>query len=326
MNKAAELEKNIGGQAVIEGVMMRSSKRVSTAVRKQSGEIVVRNEDYIPLSKRYKLLGIPILRGIISFVEMLVIGIKSLNFSADVAVEEIEEKEGKNKQKRKSQSSRGLMLGLAVVMALALGILIFFFLPLFFSSLLKIKRDALAFNLVAGGIRVAMFLIYVWAISRFRDFKRIFEYHGAEHKSIYAYEAGDELTSENVKKFSTKHPRCGTSFILIVAVFAILVYSISDTIYTLIAGTYPVLLKRFLLHFTLLPLVAGGSYELLKLSGKTKDNRITRIFSAPGIWLQKITTQEPDESQLEVAIVALENALGKNLPSIESDNTTSEKL
>jgi uncharacterized protein YqhQ len=326
MANLTEKEKNIGGQAVIEGVMMRSSKRVSTAVRKQSGEIVVRSEDYIPLSKRYKLLSIPIIRGIISFVEMLVIGIKSLNFSADVAVEEIEKKEGKDKVKKRTQTSRGLMLGLAVVLALALGIFIFFFLPLFFSSLLKIKREALSFNLVAGGIRVAMFLIYVWAISRFKDFKRIFEYHGAEHKSIYAYESGEELTSENVKKFSTKHPRCGTSFILIVAIFAILVYSISDTIYTLIAGTYPVLLKRFLLHFTLLPLVAGGSYELLKLSGKTKDNRITKIFSAPGIWLQKITTQEPDDSQLEVAIVALENALGKNLSTAEDDKRISEKI
>lgn len=326
MSYLLEKEKNIGGQAVIEGVMMRSSKRVSTAVRKQSGEIVVKNDEYIPLSKRYKLLGIPVIRGIISFVEMLVIGIKSLNFSADVAVEEIEEKEGKNKDKKKNPGSRGLMLGLAVIIALGLGIFIFFFLPLFFSSLMKIKREALAFNLVAGGIRVAMFLIYVWAISRFKDFKRIFEYHGAEHKSIYAYEVDEDLTCENVKKFSTKHPRCGTSFILIVAIFAILVYSISDTIYTLTVGTYPSLLKRFLIHFTLLPLVAGGSYELLKLSGKTRNSRITRIFSAPGIWLQKITTQEPDDSQLEVAIIALESALGKTYTSTESDKKISDKV
>ena len=305
---------------------MRSSKRVSTAVRKQSGEIVVKNEDYTPLSKRYKLLNIPVIRGVVSFVEMLIIGIKSLNFSADIAVEEIEEKEGKNKNKSRSKSSRGLMLALAVILALGLGILIFFFLPLFFSSLLRIKREALAFNLVAGIIRVAMFLIYVWAISLFKDFKRIFEYHGAEHKSIYAYEADEDLTFEKVKKFSTRHPRCGTSFILIVAIFAIFIYSISDTIYILIAGTYPPLLKRFLLHFTLLPLVAGGSYELLKLSGKTKDNRITRTLSAPGIWLQKITTQEPDESQLEVAIVALESALGKTFSSNEKDKKISEKV
>jgi len=311
---------------VIEGVMMRSSIRVSTAVRKQSGEIVVKNEDYTPLSKRYKLLNIPVIRGVVSFVEMLIIGIKSLNFSADVAVEEIEEKEGKNKNKSRSKSSRGLMLALAVILALGLGILIFFFLPLFFSSLLRIKREALAFNLVAGIIRVAMFLIYVWAISLFKDFKRIFEYHGAEHKSIYAYEADEDLTFEKVKKFSTRHPRCGTSFILIVAIFAIFIYSISDTIYILIAGTYPPLLKRFLLHFTLLPLVAGGSYELLKLSGKTKDNRITRTLSAPGIWLQKITTKEPDESQLEVAIVALESALGKTISSNEGDKKISEKV
>jgi uncharacterized protein YqhQ len=150
MASLLEKEKHIGGQAVIEGVMMRSSKRVSTAVRKQSGEIVVKNDDYIPLSKRYKLLGIPVIRGIVSFVEMLIIGIKSLNFSADVAVEEIEEKEGKNKDKKKGQRSRGLMLGFAVIIALGLGIFIFFFLPLFFSSLMKIKREALSFNLVAG--------------------------------------------------------------------------------------------------------------------------------------------------------------------------------
>ena len=326
MAESVEKEKHIGGQAVIEGVMMRSSKRVSTAVRKQSGQIVVKNEDYIPLSKRYKILNIPVLRGVVSFVEMLIIGIKSLNFSADVAVEEIEEKEGKSKKGKKGQGSRGLMLGLAVILALGLGILIFFFLPLFFSSLLRIKREALAFNLVAGAIRVAMFLIYVWAISRFKDFKRIFEYHGAEHKSIYAYEAGEDLTYEKVKKYSTKHPRCGTSFILIVAIFAIFIYSISDTVYTLISGTYPPLLKRFLLHFSLLPLVAGGSYELLKLSGKTRENKITRILSAPGIWLQKITTQEPDESQLEVAIVALESALGNPDPSFDQDKRIIEKI
>ncbi|MDH4222295.1 MAG: DUF1385 domain-containing protein [candidate division Zixibacteria bacterium] len=325
MNRSVEKDINVGGQAVLEGVMMRSSQRVSTAVRKQSGEIVVRNEDYTPLSKKYKLLSIPVIRGIISFVEMLVIGIRSLNFSADVAVEELEEKEGKKKKKR-SQANRGFMLGLAVVLALALSIFIFFFLPLFFSSLLKIKKEALAFNLVAGAIRVAMFLLYVWIISRFKDFKRIFEYHGAEHKSIYAYEAGEELTSENIRKFSTKHPRCGTSFILIVAIFAILVYSVSDTTYTLISGIYPSLLKRFLIHFTLLPLVAGGSYELLKLSGKTRNNPITRIFSAPGIWLQKITTQEPDDSQLEVAIAALENALGNTFPSVEEDKKIGEKI
>ncbi len=311
---------------MIEGVMMRSSKRVSTAVRKQSGQIVVKNEEYVPLSKRYKILNVPILRGVVSFVEMLIIGIRSLNFSADVAVEEIEEKEGKNKKGKKGQGSRGLMLGLAVILALGLGILIFFFLPIFFSSLVGIKRQALSFNLVAGAIRVAMFLAYVWAISRFKDFKRIFEYHGAEHKSIYAYEAGEDLTYEKVKKFSTKHPRCGTSFILIVAIFAIFIYSISDTIYTLLAGTYPPLLKRFLLHFSLLPLVAGGSYELLKLSGKTRENKITRVLSAPGIWLQKITTQEPDQSQLEVAIVALECALGNPEQSVDPDKKIIEKI
>lgn len=300
---------NVGGQAVIEGVMIRSPKRISTAVRRQSGEIVVKNDDYISLTKRYKILGYPVIRGVVSLIEMLVIGIKTLNYSADVAMEEIEEKEGKKKKNPEEKKGQSWILGLTFVLALGLGIGIFFFLPLFFSNLLKLKKDALAFNLVAGLIRVGMFLAYVWAISLFGEFKKIFQYHGAEHKSIYAYEQGEELKIENAKKYSTKHPRCGTSFILVVAIFAILFYSLSDTIYFLLVGTFPSLLRRVLIHFILLPLVAGGAYEILKLSGKTKENKLTKILIAPGLWLQKITTQEPSDLQLEVAIVALENAV-----------------
>ena len=178
------------------------------------------------------------------------------------------------------------------------------------------RKEALAFNLVAGLFRVALFILYVWGISRIGEFKRIFQYHGAEHKSIFTYESGKDLTLENVRKYGTRHPRCGTSFILIVAVFAILVYSISDTIYFLLAGVPPTLLKRFLIHFCLLPLVAGIGYELLKLSAKTSHNKITRFLIAPGLWIQRITTQEPSDDQLEVAIVALQNALGKKTPEL----------
>lgn len=303
----------VGGQAVIEGVMMRSRDRIATAVRIPSGEILVKSEEYISLTRRFKLLSLPVIRGVITFFEMLILGIKTLNFSADIAVKEIEKEEaaanGKAYIPQERRHSTLVLVGTAVF-ALALGILIFFFLPLAISSLLNIDKGAVGFNLIAGTIRLIMFLAYVWVISLFGEFKRVFQYHGAEHKSIYTYENGEELTIENVSRYTTFHPRCGTSFILIVALFAILIYSISDTIYAILAGAPPTLLKRFLLHFILLPLVAGGAYELLKLSGKTRDNKLTRILIQPGLWLQRITTREPSPDQMEVAIVALETALG----------------
>ena len=304
---------SVGGQAVIEGVMMRSKDRVATAIRVSSGEILVKSEEYISLTKRKKLLGIPILRGVISFFEMLVIGIRTLNFSADIAVKEMEKAEAMIKGEvyiaKERKSSSFVLIGTAIF-ALAVGILVFFFVPLAISSLFSEGKAAVGFNLVAGAVRVSLFLLYVWGISLFGEFKRVFQYHGAEHKSIFAYENNAELTPESVSQYSTFHPRCGTSFILIVALFAILIYSFSDTIYTVLAGTPPSLLRRFLIHFSLLPLVAGGAYELLKLSGKTRDNGLTKFLIQPGLWLQRITTKEPTPAQMEVAIVALETALG----------------
>ncbi len=302
----------VGGQAVIEGVMMRSDDRIATAVRIPSGEIKVKTESFISLTKKHKILGFPVIRGAVSFIEMLFVGIKSLNFSADVAVAEIEKEEAAKKgevyEERKKKSNALLLAG-TVVFALALGVLIFFFLPLALSTWLKIEKDALAFNLVAGVIRVTFFLVYVWGISLISDFKRVFAYHGAEHKSIFAFESGAKLTPENVVNYPRRHPRCGTSFILIVAIFAIIIYSISDTIFSVVAGYPPELLTRFAIHFSLLPLVAGGSYELLKLSGKTRDSKITQLLISPGLWLQSITTKEPTYDQLEVAIVALETVM-----------------
>ena len=306
----------VGGQAVIEGVMIRSPQRISTAVRKQSGEILVKNEDYISLTKRKKALNLPIVRGMISLVEMLIIGIKTLNYSANVAMEELENEEKEKKESsevapEEKKTSKDWLFGLTAIGAIALGMGIFFFLPLFLSGLLRIEKQALAFNLVAGMIRIAMFIAYIWVLSLVGEFKRIFQYHGAEHKSIFAYEAGENLSCDTARKYPTAHPRCGTSFILIVAVFAILFYSLSDTLYYLLTGDPPAILKRFLMHLILLPLVAGGAYELLKLSGKKRDSNITKILIAPGVWLQKITTREPTEPQLEVAIEALENAIAE---------------
>jgi len=303
----------VGGQAVIEGVMMRSKDRVSTAVRIPSGDILVKTEEYVSYTKRYKILSLPILRGVVTFFEMLIIGIKTLNFSADIAVKEIEKEEAEAKGEEyvpREKKNSTFMLATTTIIALGLGVLIFFFTPLLISSLFNIEKDAVAFNLVAGVIRVGLFLLYVWGISLFGEFKKVFQYHGAEHKSIFAYENGEDLTTQNISKYRTFHPRCGTSFILIVAIFAIMIYAVSDTIYAIITGSPPSLGTRFLVHFSLLPLVAGGSYELLKLSGKTRDNAITRILIQPGLWLQRITTKEPSNEQMEVAIVALESALG----------------
>jgi uncharacterized protein YqhQ len=306
-------DRNIGGQAVIEGVMMRSKDKIATAVRVPDGQILVKTQDYESVSKRSKLLGLPIIRGAVVFVEMLLIGIKTLNFSAEIAIKEIEREEAEKKGEEyveKSKKSSDTMLLLTAGLALALGIFIFFFIPLAISNWFDINRNAVGFNLVAGGIRLVMFVLYVWGISLFGEFRRIFHYHGAEHKSIFTYEMGDELVPERAANYSRFHPRCGTSFILIVALFAIVTYAISDTIYTIWAGHPPTLLVRFAVHFSLLPLVAGGSYELLKLSGKTRDNRITRVLIQPGLWLQRITTKEPSMDQLEVAIAAIEASLG----------------
>lgn len=304
---------NIGGQAVIEGVMMRSADKISTACRTSDGNIVVKTEDYKPLSKRIKILKTPIIRGAVAFVEMLIIGIRTLNFSADVAMKDAEKEEAAKKGEElliKPKRSNALYLGLTATFALALGVFIFFFVPLWISNYFNVDKNAIWFNLAAGGIRLVMFVAYVWGISLFGDFKRIFQYHGAEHKSIYAYEMGDELIPERAACHTRFHPRCGTSFILIVALSAILMYAISDSIYALITGHQPELLTRFAVHFSLLPIVAGGSYELLKLSGKTRDNALTKLMIQPGLWLQRITTKEPSVDQLEVAIVALEASLG----------------
>ncbi len=315
---------NVGGQAVIEGVMMRSIDRVSTAVRIPSGEILIKTDDYKSLAHRYKILNIPIIRGAVAFVEMMIIGIKTLNFSAEVAVREAEKEEALKKgeavkDEKKDKSS--LMVGLTAVVALAFGILIFFFLPLAISSLFNVDKNALGFNLIAGGVRITIFLLYVWGISLFKDFQRVFEYHGAEHKAIFTYEMKSELTPEIAKTYSRFHPRCGTSFILIVALFAIIIYAFSDTFFAIITGHPPALLERFAVHFSLLPFVAGGSYEILKFSAKKRGNPLVNALIQPGLWLQRITTREPNLEQLEVAIVALESALGITTSRIAAKKT-----
>lgn len=287
---------NIGGQAVIEGVLMRAPRSMAIAVRRPDGEIVVKRDTVIPLSERFPLVKLPLVRGAVALFTSLVIGMKALSFSANEAISEGEEK----------ADMSPLAMGGTIAVALLFGILLFFILPLFLTKLLVpyIGGSNIVFNLVDGFIRVVVFLIYVYSISRMSDIQRVFQYHGAEHKSIFAFEAEIALTVENVKRFSRLHPRCGTSFLLIVMLVSIVVFS-------LIPKMWPFYLKAGS-RIILLPIIAGLSYELLKLSAKYEKSRLVRILIAPGLALQRLTTREPDEGQIEVAIRSLEEALDEN--------------
>jgi uncharacterized protein YqhQ len=288
---------NIGGQAVLEGVMMRAPRSLAIAVRRPDGVISVKSETVIPLSERFPIVKLPIVRGAVALFSSLAIGVKALNFSANEALSEGEEK----KEELSSWAVGGTMAA-----AFGFGILLFFIMPLYLTKLLVplIGASNLAFNLVDGVIRVAVFLIYIIGISRMRDIQRVFQYHGAEHKSIFTFEAGEELVVENVRKYSCLHPRCGTSFLLIVMLVSILVFS-------LIPKLWPFYLKGGA-RIVLLPLIAGLSYEVLKWSAKHDGNRLVRLMITPGLALQRLTTREPDDSQIEVAIKSMQVALELN--------------
>lgn len=290
---------NIGGQAVIEGVMMRAPRSMAIAVRRPSGEIVVKADEVVPLSERFPVVKLPIVRGAVALFTSLITGIKALNFSANEALADGEE--GKEKEELSSWAMAGTM-----GVAFGFGILLFFIMPLYLTKLLVpyIGGSNIVFNLVDGVIRVTVFLLYIWSISRMSDIQRVFQYHGAEHKSIFAFESGDELTVENVRKYSRLHPRCGTSFLLIVMLISIVIFS-------MIPKPWPFYLKAGS-RVVLLPLIAGVSYEILRWTAKHDRSAIVRLLIAPGLGLQRLTTREPDDSQLEVAIRSMQGALDVN--------------
>ena len=298
----------VGGQAVIEGVMMRVPGKIVTAVRAADHQIVVREEAYDSLAQRYRLLGLPVLRGALSFFEMMLIGLKALNFSADVASQE----EGQVEQQEEGWREQ-LALWTTMIFSVALGVGLFFFLPLLAAQLFGLQENALEFNLVAGTVRATLLILYLWAISQWREIQRVFQYHGAEHKSIFTVEAGAELTVASARGFGRLHPRCGTSFMLIVVLFAILIFACVDSLFPLVFGHTQSLFERFATHFAVLPFIAGMSFELLKFSGKKRNAPLVRLLSAPGLWLQRITTREPDDDQLEVALYALRRALNEEV-------------
>ena len=313
-NTAPEIEDpssadmNVGGQAVIEGVMMRSPRVIATAVRLPDGSIELNKKPFVSFINRHKYLNIPVLRGALNFFELLIIGLETLNWSADVQMRYEDEKKGKKASKNKSFLNT-LMLAGSMILAVIIVIAIFFTLPIYIATLLGLSRGALLFNLVAGSIRLLLFLFYILLISKIPDVKRVFRYHGAEHMSIFALESSETLDIENARNKSRFHPRCGTSFILIVALFSIFFFGIADSLFPFVFGHMQSFPERLATHLLLLPVIAGTSYELLKLSGKFRSNRLVKNLILPGLWLQKLTTGQPDDDMLEVALCALKAAL-----------------
>lgn len=300
---------NVGGQAVLEGVMMRAPRSMTVAVRTPSGEIALKKDALVPWSDRWRPFKWPVLRGTVTLFSALALGMRALNFSAMCAVEEEDGGRGTGvtgQEKRKSKTFTDLALFATMALSLVLGLALFFYLPLWLTELMRgvipaTATSSMAFNAVDGVFRVAIFLAYIVAISRMRDIQRVFEYHGAEHKAIYAYEAGAELTVDAARGYPRLHPRCGTSFLLVVMLMSIIVFSF-------IPAAAPFYVKAAS-RLVLIPLIAGLSYELIRYSSKKKDNAVVAALSSPGLWLQRLTTREPDDSQIEVAIHALNEAL-----------------
>ena len=293
----ADRDAPIGGQAVLEGVMMRGVSTWAVAVRAPSAKVELTSEPLVSWAKRHRLLRIPVVRGVVALAESLRIGYRALAISANA---QIVDEDGEQ------QPIGGVVWGATIVVSLALAIGLFFVVPVSATNLIRDQLgSSVLFWLVEGVLRTAIFIGYLAAISRIRDLRRVFEYHGAEHKTISCYEAGDRLTPARAERYSRLHPRCGTSFLLIVMVLAIFVFAPIG-----LPAWYWLVASRVLG----IPLIAGLSYEVIKLAGKHRRRRWVRAIMWPGLMLQNLTTREPDRDQLEVAIAALEAVLAVETP------------
>ncbi|HCL91126.1 MAG TPA: DUF1385 domain-containing protein [Candidatus Atribacteria bacterium] len=287
---------NYGGQAVIEGVMMRSPLKYAIAVRRPDKEIILKIGKLKSLSNKLKFLKWPIFRGIVNLLESLVLGLKALTYSAEQATGE-------------EEKINSVEMFFTVVIAFGLFIVFFIALPTAMARYLdRYLSNVIVYNLFEGLLRISIFIAYLFFISKIKDIRRVFEYHGAEHKVIYTYEAGEELNVDNVKKHSTLHPRCGTSFIFIVLIMSILVFSLLGK---------QTLLLRIAYRIAIIPIIAGLSYEILKLSAKNMNKILVKWAVMPGLWFQKLTTNEPDDAQIEVAIKALKGVLPEENKNIK---------
>lgn len=277
----------VGGQAVIEGVMMRDAHRTATAVRLPNGEIDVETRTVSSIRDRYPVLNLPLIRGSVIMVESLIIGMRALSFSAQAAGEEDEQMTKKE-------------IAMTILFALVLASILFIVIPTGAAHLAAAYTDdPIVFNLIEGGIRLMVFLLYIWGISFMGGIRRVFQYHGAEHKTIHCYEAGEPLTVENVQKFPRLHPRCGTNFLLIVMVVAIVFH---------VFFGWPDFWLRILSRLAILPVVAGVSYEIIRFAGRS-ENHLVHILITPGLWLQYLTTRPPADEMVEVAIESLKAVL-----------------
>lgn len=289
----------IGGQAVLEGVMMKNKEKYSVAVRKPDGEIEVEVETYQGLAHGSKFKELPFIRGIFNFLDSLILGTRALNYSASFYEEEEgkETKFDKAMDKMSGGNGEKLLSGIVTVISIMLAVGIFIVLPYFISSLFEsFIRNRSLMAIIEGVIRIALFLLYVWGISAMKDIRRLYQYHGAEHKCINCIEKGRPLTVHNVMRSSRLHKRCGTSFIFFVMLVSIVLFFFIQV---------DNVAEKVILRILLMPVVAGISYEIIRLAGRT-DNVFIKILSAPGMWIQRMTTREPDESMAEVAIASVE--------------------
>jgi uncharacterized protein YqhQ len=300
-------EKNIrvGGQAVIEGVMMRAPKSMAIAVRRPNGEIFVKEDRWRSLSERWSFLRWPFIRGSLVLVETLINGMQALTFSANQALEDEDETLGP------------WALLFTILLALGAGIVLFVVLPHVISGLVgrmfgvRLGVEHFLFHVIDGVVKILIFLAYVWVISLSKEIRRIFEYHGAEHKSVYAYEAGEALTVANARRFSTLHPRCGTAFILVVLLISIFFFATVFPFIPTIGSGFGVVNQMFAIVMKILFMfpIAGLAYEMIRYSGRNMEHGVIRWAVLPGLWMQKLTTREPSDEQLEVALAALDSAL-----------------
>ena len=302
----------VGGQAVIEGVMMRVPGCYATAVRDPNGEIHIQKEDFTSITESSSFWSKPIFRGMASLYESMKMGMKTLNYSAEIAMPEEE-----------PQSKIAELF--STVFAISLAVFLFMISPMWVTTtILDIEKDAFWFNLVSGGFRILFFIVYLLTISFLSDVKRLFQYHGAEHRVVYNFESGKDVNVKNAQAFPTQHPRCGTSFLFIVLLSAILVFALVDTLVIGALGTISLPL-RLLFHLPLIPFVSGIGYELIKLSSKS-NTLVFRILKKPGLWLQNITTKNPEDEMVEVSIKALEKAFGQRYDEMLGKEYTAEAI
>ncbi|MBC8216167.1 MAG: DUF1385 domain-containing protein [Candidatus Marinimicrobia bacterium] len=304
----------VGGQAVIEGVMMRVPGAYATAVRDPKGQIKLQRHEFTSVTEKSRFWKRPIFRGMASLYEAMKMGMKTLQWSADVAMPEEAEKEPSK-----------IADWLSMVFAIVLALVLFMIAPYWITThVLGVGKQALLFNVAAGAMRISFFLLYLFIISMLKDVKRLFQYHGAEHKVVYNFESGKDINIKNAQNFPTPHPRCGTSFMFIVLVSAILVFAILDTLVIAAVGNIS-LAVRLGMHLPFIPLVAGVGYEVIKLTSKN-ESILFRILRKPGLWLQNITTKQPDDDMVEVAITSLQSAFGERYEETTGQEYTAEAI